>query len=282
MRLSARRGRACVAACGLTLALAAPAHAQLPELVFSDGFDVPATFRITDLDLRDPHTYLLVVIFCTDVTNTPAAESFNALLQTSLQTDADLNGFLDLSYVLRLRPLRQGDGALGAFTVVSADCTAPLASTSCQADGSAPTVSTYASRTEELCLAPLPGTTRVSYAPAITNSTQPCFGSEPATLTLSLGGIPVTLTDTSIAATYVGDPASGLVNGLVAGFLSEATANATIIPASIPMVGGRPVSALLPGGAGNCAGHTDKDVHNGVAGWWLYLNFTATAVDYQG
>jgi hypothetical protein len=142
--------------------------------------------------------------------------------------------------------------------------------------------STYMSRTGALCLAPLPGTTRVSYAPAITNSTQPCFGGGPATLTLSLGGILVTLTDTSIAATYGGDPASGLVNGLVAGFLSEADANVTIIPAGIPVVGGLPLSTLLPGGASNCAAHNDKDVHDGVTGWWMYLNFTATAVDYEG
>jgi hypothetical protein len=286
VRFSARRGRACLAACGLSLIFSAPASAQLADLVFNDGFDEPATFRVSDLDLMDPHTYVTVTpLGCVDVTNIAAfgVTGVNPQLQTSIQTDGDGNGLLDLSYVLRLRPLHQGDGALGGFTVATANCTSPLASTSCEADGSNPTVSTYASQADALvfCLQPLPGTTH-GYSPAITNSNGPCFASEPATLTLSLAGIPVTLTDASIAARYVGDPASGLGNGLVAGFLSEADANATIIPASIPVVGGLPVSTLLPGGAGNCAGHSDKDVYDGVTGWWLYLNFTATAVDYEG
>ena len=78
------------------------------------------------------------------------------------------------------------------------------------------------------------------------------------------------------AATYVGDPATAETNGLIRGFISEADADATIIPASLPVVGGEPLSKLLPGGKENPAGHDDRDVREAVTGWWVYLNFTAT------
>lgn len=102
---------------------------------------------------------------------------------------------------------------------------------------------------------------------------------------VSLAGIPVTLTDTQIAATYVGSPATNLANGLMRGFISEADANATVIPNSFPLVGGQALSVLFPGGdpAGpgiNCASWSDKDTNNGVVGWWTYLNFSATQVPF--
>jgi hypothetical protein len=113
----------------------------------------------------------------------------------------------------------------------------------------------------------------------------PCFSSSATTVTFDLGGIPITLTSARIAATYSGTPATQLLNGLLTGFISETDANNTIIPASFPLVGGKPLSALLPGGDPpgpdvNCAGHSDKDTNNGVAGWWFYLNFRATRVPW--
>jgi len=92
----------------------------------------------------------------------------------------------------------------------------------------------------------------------------------------SVGGIPVTLTSAQVAARYVGNPAMSMTNGLLRGFISEADANATIIPASFPIVGGRPLSSLLAGGTNACPGHSDKDTNNGVVGWWFYMNFPAT------
>ena len=123
------------------------------------------------------------------------------------------------------------------------------------------------------------------YAPAITTPTGPCFVAALGTVTISLAGIPVTLTDTQIAATYVGSPATNLANGLMRGFISEADANATVIPNSFPLVGGQALSVLFPGGdpAGpgiNCASWSDKDTNNGVVGWWTYLNFSATQVPF--
>jgi hypothetical protein len=66
------------------------------------------------------------------------------------------------------------------------------------------------------------------------------------------------------------------------GFLREDVANAILIPASYPVIGGTPISKYLPGGTGGCAGHSDKDEHLGQPGWWFYLNFTAENVPWTG
>ena len=78
-----------------------------------------------------------------------------------------------------------------------------------------------------------------------------------------------------------------MVNGLLRGFITEADANATIIPATFPLVGGHPLSLLLPGGDPpgadrNCAGFDDRDTYQGVRGWWFYLNFPAVRVPWTG
>ena len=57
--------------------------------------------------------------------------------------------------------------------------------------------------------------------------------------------------------------------------MSETVANATVLPMDLPVLGGSPISSLLPGGTGNCASHDDRDTHNGEMGWWFYADFTA-------
>jgi hypothetical protein len=51
-------------------------------------------------------------------------------------------------------------------------------------------------------------------------------------------GIPIPLQDVQVGATYVGNPATQLTNGLMRGFISETDADNTILPASLPLVGG--------------------------------------------
>jgi hypothetical protein len=52
------------------------------------------------------------------------------------------------------------------------------------------------------------------------------------------------------------------------------------------VIGGKALSEVLPGGdppgAGNenCSATSDKDVHDGVSGWWFYFNFTASLADF--
>jgi hypothetical protein len=131
------------------------------------------------------------------------------------------------------------------------------------------------------CLGPEPGTVR-PYNPGVTSATGPCYASAPETLHLDIEGIQLTLTNAQIGGTYVGNPAERMVNGLIRGFISEAEANMITLPANLPVVGGAALSSILRGGRGNCASGSDKDMGpGGVPGWWLYFNFTASAVPWS-
>lgn len=55
-----------------------------------------------------------------------------------------------------------------------------------------------------------------------------------------------------------------------------------LLPADLPVVGGQPLSILLPGGTGNCAGHDDCDLFEGVTGWWFYFEYVAEPVPWTG
>jgi cysteine-rich repeat protein len=241
---------------------------------------LPTAFRFSDLDLRDPHVWVSFLT-CNDVTdNSLAGFSVNGQIQTQIQTDGNADGFLDLSPTLVFRPFSQ-TAATMPVELHFATCTAPMSSTTCTAtSGGMVVMGTATNQTTGTCLAPLPGTTR-PYTPAIATPTAPCFVSNAVTLTINIGGIPITLHDAQVAARYVGNPATSLSNGLLRGFISEADANATIIPASFPLVGGKPLSSLLAGGSGACPSFSDKDTDNGVVGWWFYLNFPATKVPWN-
>jgi cysteine-rich repeat protein len=241
----------------------------------------PTAFRFNTLSLRDPHVFVSVV-FCLDVTDTQVAGfSVNSAIQKSLQNDNDMppDGKLDLSPTIVFRPLTQTNAATTALDFYFADCTSPMATTSCAPGTTAPASVTATVASAGTCLAPFTGTTH-PYTPAITKPTGPCFASSATTITLTLAGIPITLHDARIAATYSGSPATNVVNGLLEGFISETDANATILPSSLPLVGGQPLSSILAGGTGSCQSSSDKDVDNGVTGWWFYLNFTAPKVPW--
>lgn len=228
-------------------------------------------FRVTDMDLRDPHVWTQV-IGCNDVTD--IGGGFNAQLQTSIQNDGDGDGFLDASYMLEFLPLNQ-QAATNLVDTGTADCRAPSGSP-CGPLAPAGIAGDATLQAAGECLTFLPGTVR-PYNPAITPSTGPCFVTPSGDLTFTLGGIPVTLRNARIAATFPANPATSLTNGLIAGFLTESDADATTIPASVPLIGGQPLSSVLPGGTGNCQAVSDKDT-NVVPGWWFYLNFSAVQV----
>ncbi len=243
----------------------------------------PTAFRMNDLDLRNPHTFVNF-IGCRDVTDTPLVGfSVNGELQTNIQLDGDspADGLLDLSIATVFRPLNQA-GATNPLEIHFPSCTAPIGTTTCRRmPASAAMIPTTATNMATgMCLTPLAGTQGTPYTPAITSPTGPCYVAGPVTVTISLAGIPITLRDTRIAATYVGNPATTTTNGLLMGFISEADANATILPASLPLVGGQPLSSLLPGGMGNCSSRDDRDMNGTVRGWWFYLNFTAPRVTW--
>ncbi|MBK9032872.1 MAG: hypothetical protein IPL61_16640 [Myxococcales bacterium] len=238
----------------------------------------PTAFRMSDLDLRNPHTFVSF-IGCRDVTDTALAGfSVNGQIQTAIQTDGtDADTNLDLSIATVFRPLNQAAGAMTPLEIHFPSCTAPIGTTMCsRTPATAMAISTTATNMATgTCLAPLAGTQGTPYTPAITTPTGPCYSAGPVTVTITLAGIPITLRDSRIAATYSGNPATTTVNGLLMGFISEADANATILPSTLPLVGGQPLSSLLPGGMGNCSSRDDRDMNGTVRGWWFYLNFTA-------
>ena len=242
----------------------------------------PTAYRFSDMDLRDPHAYVSIG-FCIDVTDTVIAGfSVNNAIQTAIQTDGTMppDGLLDLSPTVVFRPLTQTNGATTALDFYFADCTAPIGSTSCHPGTTTPNSVTATIASTGTCLAPITGTTR-PYTPSIASATGPCYASTTTTVTVTLAGIPITLTDAQIAATFVGAPATSTVNGLLRGFISEADANATTLPASLPIVGGQPLSSLLAGGTNSCAPGDDRDMNGSVRGWWFYMNFQATRVPWS-
>jgi cysteine-rich repeat protein len=246
-------------------------------------------FKFTDLDLRDPHAYVSF-LGCRDVTPHGAfGFSVNDELRDNITMDGDADGFLDLAPTLVFRQFMQ-TAATQPVELHFARCTAPQSSTSCSNGTGTVQMATATYMASGTCLTFLPGTERPYTDIAIGPATGPsCFSTNAVTVNLDLGGIPITLRDARIGARYSGNPATGLTNGLLMGFISETDANNTTIPNSFPVVGGQPLSSLLPGGAGNCncngncgTNNDDKDVNNGVTGWWFYLNFTASKVPWTG
>ncbi len=259
----------------------------------TDGCDAcsaviqPTAFRFTDLDLRDPHV-MVNVLGCRDATDVPVFGLFavNTELADAITMDGDspADGNLDLNIVLVFRPRDQTPGATPDLELHFGECTA-TSPTVCSPDPAR--VLSTATNMPTACLAALAGTLTAAYTPEIAAQNGPCFVSDAETITIDLSGIPVTLSNARVAAQYSGSPAQTVVNGLVRGFISEADANNTLLPDSIAVVGGQPLSQQLPGGdppgSGNtnCATYSDKDTDGGVMGWWFYLNFTASVVQWS-
>ncbi len=230
-------------------------------------------FRVNQLELRDPHVFAFA---CFDAT-----AQLNQVAYDSLTQDSDGDGFLDASVVLAFRPLDQSAGC-GGMTPSNGLCTAPESSTTCEVDPtSAPSSVAYTNLKVGSCLGALPGTT-TGYVPAVTETASPCFLTDEFAFEFTLGGIAIPLQHVRAAGTYVGNPATVINDGLIRGFLSEADADATIIPPMVPLVGGQPVSAVLAGRTGICTAGDDRDFGpDGVTtGWWFYVNFTAEVVPF--
>ncbi len=292
-----------MAVVALPLGLAsAPGGAQLAS-IFADGFEsgntlawsasagepalAPAeVFRLSDLDLRDPHLYVNPGFGCFDFTDQDlplfSGSAFNGQLQAAITGDSQPDGLLDSSYLLEFRPFDETAIAL-RLDIGGGLCTAPMAGTSCAPDpASLPQTAGYDGLAAGSCLAALSGTTYPPYTPEVTGVAGPCFVSAPRRVVFDLNGVSLPLAQLQIAGDWTAVPVSGFPTGLMRGFLSEAEAANVLLPASLPIVGGDPITVLLPGGAGNCAAHDDRDSLNGVSGWWFYFNFPADAVLWTG
>lgn len=256
----------------LAAALAAPAAgAGTPtDFIAVDGFERLEVMRIDSLELRDPHLFAGASFLCADITG-----ALNASIADQLQ--AETEGVLDYSALLLFRDLRT-DGRAGLGALGTGQCTAPAASTQCQAGGVPVLPLPYAGKPVGTCLAPVPGSVR-PYSPAVTDATGPCFASAPVTLELAVGGLTLPLLDPRIGGSRRASPTPGIGNGLLYGFLTETAADA--IQVELEQFGSVPLSSLLPGGGGNCASHSDKDLHNGEPGWWFHFNYAASQVPFQ-
>lgn len=287
-------------------AATAGAGTRAPDSISQDGFEsgntlgwtltVPAlpaatVYRMADLDLRDPHVFTSIPGFplfgCLDFTDNAfplgLAPSFNQQIATAITTDGDGDGLLDLSRLLAFRPLGltavagrldDGDGA----------CTVPPATVCDWQRPPVPVTVAYDGVSVGTCLGPVAGTTS-GYSPAVPVPGAPCFTAASRTVTIDFGGVPLTLIDAQSAAQFVLAPpqsVTALTAGLLRGFLTESAADAILIPADIPIVGGRPLSSLLRGGTGSCASGDDRDVHLGATGWWFYFEFNAQPSSFVG
>jgi hypothetical protein len=235
--------------------------------------------------VRDPHFFITPILGCEDITDKGilGSAAINEQFNEAIVNDLDpQDGFLNMSFMLLFRPLDQA-AAEGTFEFATGDCTAPIESTSCEIKaGTEPAAGKYANL-KDICLEPVPGElSAANYEPKPGSTNGPCFRGEPLSFTLDLGDFQLPFIDAEIAAQYVGDPADGMVEGVLHGFLTEESADNTILPEDIPLLGGQPISSILPGGKNNCADHDDRDMLDGVSGWWFYLDFKAARVGYTG
>ena len=253
---------------------------EVPPLTPADSY------RTSQLLLRDPHVFVNIPIFgCFDFTdnNLPLGlgPSFNAQIATAISTDADGDGMLDLSLLLLGRPFSPTASDFRLDTA-SGLCPAPAPPTTCARDpATVPQTHHYSAQPAGLCLDVVPGTTS-GYSPAVTAPAASCFVTVARNLSLEGIGVPLPLLAVQMGATFVGNPATSLSPGLLRGFLTEAAANAILLPANVPIVGGQPLSILLPGGQGNCANHDARDTFEAQSGWWFYFNSTAVPTPWTG
>jgi hypothetical protein len=233
----------------------------------------PATaFRITQLSLRDPHVYLPGLGGgCND-----SIGFANDTIERPLDHDDDHDGYFDDSQVIVFRPLAQADGAMTPASVYfGARCTTNA--TTCKPGTVASGNDIATSADSGTCLTTLAGTTK-PYTPGVTPADAPCFSTGAVNVTASIFGADVPLQQVQVGATYSGSPATGMVNGVLRGFLTEADANATGISVFGPIM--TPLAGFLPGGNNNCANFSDMDTLGMTPGWWIYFNFTATSVPW--
>jgi len=285
----------------LVLALSTCAAPAAAQQIFADDFEsgnlfrwsesvgeviaAAEVFRFQDLDLRDPHLWLEVPLAgCVDFTDQPLpfglGPSFNDQLESALTGDADpADGALDASYLLAFRPF-VANATDERLDLQSGSCSAPEATTACVPDpGTVPQTVAYDGVGSGTCLAPVPGTTS-GYVPAIVSPVAPGFASDERTLLLGFGDLALPLAGARVAATFADAPVDHFADGLLLGFLRESDADQILLPADLPLVGGQPFSVLLPGGTGNCAAGDDRDLLDGVPGWWFYFAFPARRVPF--
>jgi cysteine-rich repeat protein len=239
----------------------------------------PTAFRFVTIRLRDPHFYV-DAIWCQDLTDSAfLGFSVNGALQDSID-DYTLN------YLTVHRPLDLAMSTNPMDVVIDGECMAATPDICQVGTGMSNPTTANNLAAGMTCYTPDSTTLNPGYMPPNTVS-GPCFVSDPIDLTVNVSGIPIPLSDARVAATYSGGlPPTQLVTGVISGFLSEADAMSTILPGSLPLVGGDTLyQHLAAGGASGSScedGEDDRDSYMGTTGFWFYLDFTAELVDWSG
>ena len=233
----------------------------------------PTAFRLTKVNVRDPHVFVGSGGACADMTSQ---------LDVAINLGLDMAGARGLLFptpVLVFRPLAPR-ARTSALEVHNARCTSPANRATCSRGLVAPWTSTASNASSGTCLAPVPGTVS-RYRPAVQSPSGPCFANNEGELLLRVPGGWVTLHHARVGGTYLGNNAHKIKDGLLTAFLPESEANEIRLPETLPVVGGRAISALLGGGRGSCGPRADKDVVDGIPGWWIYINFDAATVPWR-
>lgn len=243
-------------------------------------------FRFTSLYVRDPH-FFVGLGGCDDITDNDTnilgmdVQAVNSQFNEAIAMDdpAMPDGNLDLSLLLVFQELNQQDGGAGSLDFANGSCLIPADATVCGLlDGTALQPSDYTSMAAGTCQEPMPADlSPQNYDPQPGSTMGPCFAAGPSNVTIETSFASLPLEQATVAAQYMGDPANGLVQGTLRGFMSTATADATMLPDQFQVLV-QTISDLLPGGDGCCAGHSDKDGD----GWWFYADFTAEVVPWNG
>jgi hypothetical protein len=230
----------------------------------------PSVFRISELLLRDPHVFVAGA----DVTDmTLTGSSINrTVIPKQLTMDADGDGAFDLSTLLIVQPFdpRVPNGTL---RILDAKC--PIMGGACTRGDSSIDASWVVENTQQgTCLAPVAGTTG-DYRTPITMPRPPCFiTTSGQNLTLSLGGTDLAVTQVEVSATYQAEPKQ-LLNGLLAGFVTDAAAMRAILPPELgTLTAGRPFSDFV-----RSADKDNDESPTGAPGFFIYFNFVATPVE---
>jgi hypothetical protein len=246
---------------------------------------------MTKLVMFDPHPSYDDGTKCTDIT-----VAFNAIIDANVTSDkagsADggADGNFDLNFVVVLRPERHTGTSNAEF--YQADCSLPsaadgsLATSSCAPNAQRPAqYFSYTNKATGTCLATDPQYENASYEHALpaTAGPNPCTVSTEATLSLALSGVNLVFDHARIAGQWDADPATGVVQGLFAGFLSEARAQQSTLPPGLGPLSGQPLTYLFPTAAApqvGCPTLDDSEIgpDGTTRGWWWYLNFEAVKV----
>ncbi len=246
--------------------------------IFTHEFEQNITTRVNTIEIKDPHIFaFLFNAVCFDVTT-----EVNNQLNARIGGDTDGDGVLDVNLLTQFytdQPSYISSRPLQA-RLLDANCPEPLFSGACSATVTlADNLNTEVDAVDN-CLLVEPGSTS-AYVPAVLETAAPCYVTHAADVVLDLGGIQLPLMAYQQASRYPG--ALVMDQGLHKGFVTEAAAESTVIPADIPQIGGQTLAALLPGGLDNCAATDDRDVGpDGMTmGWWFYFNSASDLIELQ-